>query len=1415
MSSIPEKSNNNDSGQVEQEVSSPSADQRNCASVENCCVCDTSLHPSRLPQLFPCLHSACNTCLSTQHVENNTKSIECPFCKKLFGITEITENVIYNQSHLSGKGDVFKCGGCEELAISGWCKDCGEFLCSDCVSAHNRVKLTRSHTIVPQELSTGSCPTLYCTTHREEPLKFFCVTCNQLTCRNCQLVDHRNHSYQMLSDAVSAIKERLQSLQETVTKQKTRVNQSLLDLDQRLQKLTEQTENLKKKLSLAVLKMYRAMLLKAAHLFQSVTVVYDREVKQLSYRKTALRIMEERQDYIISFIEKTLSIEGNAGVLLKNRIESQVKDLLFQSVLPASSMVEVKVQVNQSIMTSVQNFGRISIKMVPFAQNQAEPLLECDVLSEPPTDCSTNPETSTTSPDSSTAHAALLGLCPPASCSGPSRSHSALAGFLHSTPHTTSSAPQTLSASAPGFQPPSVSLPNQQQHSVVLPSPSSNTSCHQQQAHAAMVVLPSPVTHNASPSVEVVSVPQAQAHSRLANSPPRHRQPQLLLSSLNQTTPSLTYEPSLHSLLQTTPAPAAQCSTSQLSLLALVQQKQVDAQGLQAAQSASSKPWDPQNVSAQEKNSILSSILTSATAPSSINPLQAQCVSTDSTRTQSVPDQTQSSTSQPSLLELVQRIQMSSVDAQHLQTSTSASSKSLGPQHVRTLDQNSLLLSDSNAAILPSFTTHHQSQPVSTDSTRTQLVPDQTQSSTSQPSLLQLVQQIQMSSVDAQPVSTDSGRTQSVPDQTQSSMSQPSPSSLVHQTHVSRVHAHHHQASKTASNKPLGPQHVRALDQNSPLLSKSKSATQPSSTKPHRSQSVSRDARRTRSVLDQAQARTFRSPHSVKHTQVSSADALPPQTSNSVSVKSLVSHHIGKKPKEPFTKVKLSHRVWKFHGYRPRVAHRQPGQVADSDAHALEPCSANLPGAYNASGLNSSQPSTVQGSTHEEKDQRQPSQEGSAQPQLTKEALNIHRNWLSGLPTSLQDVLGVGDSSAEELQDPPPKDSEKTEIPPEILESPSADLPGAEKDSDLSDAQHSTLQGSTCEEQGPKQLPQEGATEPQATKEALHEERNWLSAIPSSIRELMDLPPVKKQVSDTASATSVKAGTTMEIVHNTLADETLRCQVNLVRLDITLPPAGHPLPRYRVHEDGSLDVIPLQGFKKKDLLTDSESSGSPLSLDPSDGDYTCDVCHTHGGTLMCVTCGRGLHRRCHLPPITVQINPARWQCSLCQDLSDSTDPYRKDRHRKPCLSPMDQRRCEHLVFALMCKNSSILFNSNLDSATSVNFDLIHGRLLRKRSPPYRTPSELVSDVWVLLDYLLSSSEETSEVMKMQKSFEKRVKQVFGTTLHPSLLTRPAENRTKELDHTGGEIKRETSKRKKDSAEDCTEPIAKKNSPGLD
>ena len=68
--------------------------------------------------------------------------------------------------------------------------------------------MTKEHTIQPKESAaalntSGSSQTaeLYCSIHSKEPLKLFCDTCDKLTCRDCQLQQHKDHKYYFVEEA--------------------------------------------------------------------------------------------------------------------------------------------------------------------------------------------------------------------------------------------------------------------------------------------------------------------------------------------------------------------------------------------------------------------------------------------------------------------------------------------------------------------------------------------------------------------------------------------------------------------------------------------------------------------------------------------------------------------------------------------------------------------------------------------------------------------------------------------------------------------------------------------------------------------------------------------------------------------------------------------------------------------------------------------------------------------------------------------------------------------------------------------------------------------------------------------------------------------------------------------------------------
>ena len=73
-----------------------------------------------------------------------------------------------------------------------------------------RVKITKEHTIKPKDsapsqlalpLSAAEASELMCAQHPGEQLKLFCDTCDRMTCRDCQLVEHKDHRYFFVEEA--------------------------------------------------------------------------------------------------------------------------------------------------------------------------------------------------------------------------------------------------------------------------------------------------------------------------------------------------------------------------------------------------------------------------------------------------------------------------------------------------------------------------------------------------------------------------------------------------------------------------------------------------------------------------------------------------------------------------------------------------------------------------------------------------------------------------------------------------------------------------------------------------------------------------------------------------------------------------------------------------------------------------------------------------------------------------------------------------------------------------------------------------------------------------------------------------------------------------------------------------------------
>ena len=216
-------------------------------------ICSVCLEVFREPKVLPCCHTFCLTCLEkTVHGGVQKKGeITCPQCRKTHpipagGLTELLTDFIATyevevaslKSSGSNKlgGKTLVCGECEQPGpIQLYCRDCHNYVCDECgLTLHKKLKPYRGHKVVPiQEISAATlqpCQIHYCKVHKAESLKLYCGTCSKLICRDCTLVEHRQHDYTFVEDARKQVDAEMSSLQSDVKQKLATFRQNLHEI---------------------------------------------------------------------------------------------------------------------------------------------------------------------------------------------------------------------------------------------------------------------------------------------------------------------------------------------------------------------------------------------------------------------------------------------------------------------------------------------------------------------------------------------------------------------------------------------------------------------------------------------------------------------------------------------------------------------------------------------------------------------------------------------------------------------------------------------------------------------------------------------------------------------------------------------------------------------------------------------------------------------------------------------------------------------------------------------------------------------------------------------------------------------------------------------------------------------------------
>ena len=293
--------------------------------------CPVCLDHYTNPKTLPCLHSFCEHCLEGLPLDkkNETYYLSCPTCRHCTELPEegvgafpvaFTLNnfkEIYSLMKKVADPQQVTCDNCTTANATGYCKDCSKFLCTKCDGIHkgwgptSNHKLTSLDEVTASDVSSTSqllapakkeAPLICPIPSHDEPLKIYCETCDSVICRDCIIVTHKDHKYNLIADSFTKHKEALEKSLNPVKGKIEGLKKVLSALAEREGEIRERGEGVLEEIHEMVEEMMNSLRRAERKLTEQAKRVTDAKLKVLSEQmksaEMSLSVLEDVEDYV-------------------------------------------------------------------------------------------------------------------------------------------------------------------------------------------------------------------------------------------------------------------------------------------------------------------------------------------------------------------------------------------------------------------------------------------------------------------------------------------------------------------------------------------------------------------------------------------------------------------------------------------------------------------------------------------------------------------------------------------------------------------------------------------------------------------------------------------------------------------------------------------------------------------------------------------------------------------------------------------------------------------------------------------------------------------------------------------------------------------------------------------------------------
>jgi len=325
--------------------------------------------------LVPCLHTLCEKCVLKLH--NHNKQFACPQCRQMVevpttGIKDLPTNFFINNLLYILLSSNYKktpkpvtsgpqfCYYCEdEENAASYCHDCMQFLCDLHEQLHRKGKKSSTHQInLITEMRGTSRPKTpsVCSKHDNEQLKLFCEACDKPTCAFCILLEHKDHPYSFINEALEKNMPMMRKMMQALEDNAMLVENTISDITATDQLLNQQKHLIKHNIKRYAEELKKTIDFREKELLDQLEKLADSNSQSMNFQKiaheTTLASLKSSLDISKATIESNSTLEI---LSVKSLLQNQLRD--FKQVHSPE-----KRRLSFAIDENVLAMGKLSLK---------------------------------------------------------------------------------------------------------------------------------------------------------------------------------------------------------------------------------------------------------------------------------------------------------------------------------------------------------------------------------------------------------------------------------------------------------------------------------------------------------------------------------------------------------------------------------------------------------------------------------------------------------------------------------------------------------------------------------------------------------------------------------------------------------------------------------------------------------------------------------------------------------------------------------------------------------------------------------------------------------------------------------------------------------------------------------------------